>query len=294
MPLNFAMSAMSVAELALWAMLGFLFWKKGLHRRFPAMGGYLALRVGSAPILVVLLYGQSRHWFNDYCFLIYFFVYWAVFIASAVILYFVSVEIFRSALSGFPGLIKLGVVIFRWAALASVIVSFSNLSFPHRGSVVLIIPDIAIALMRSVSVIELCLLGFLCLSMNALRLSARDIPFGMALGFGLMSTNDFVQSLINTRTTSLTAPWQFVYETMILVSVGIWTVYCVLPEPVRKPLTVPANSTVYRWNEIASALGHTGTQVAVPQHADGFFLSDVERVVDKVLNRTLKNGESET
>jgi hypothetical protein len=42
-------------------------------------------------------------------------------------------------------------------------------------------------LMRSVSILELCLLAFLCLSMNALRLSVRDMAFGIALGFGLMS-----------------------------------------------------------------------------------------------------------
>ncbi len=46
--------------------------------------------------------------------------------------------------------------------------------------------------MRSVSILELCLLAFLCLSMNALRLSARDMAFGIALGFGLMSANDFI------------------------------------------------------------------------------------------------------
>ncbi len=56
----------------------------------------------------------------------------------------------------------------------------------------LIIPDIAYALMRSVSILELCLLAFLCLSMNALRLSVRDMAFGIALGFGLMSANDFI------------------------------------------------------------------------------------------------------
>ncbi len=43
------------------------------------------------------------------------------------------------------------------------------------------------ALMRSVSVLELCLLAFLCLSMNALRLTVRDLSFGIALGFGMMS-----------------------------------------------------------------------------------------------------------
>jgi hypothetical protein len=51
---------------------------------------------------------------------------------------------------------------------------------------------------------------------------------------------------------------------------------------------------LFRWNEIASALGHTGTQVAVQQPASGFFLSDVEKVVEDVLTRNLKGRESET
>jgi hypothetical protein len=71
-------------------------------------------------------------------------------------------------------------------------------------------------------------------------------------------------------------------------------VYWILPEPARKPVLVPASSTIYRWNEIASALGHTGTQVAVQQPANSFFLSDVERVVEKVLARNMKGRESET
>jgi hypothetical protein len=55
---------------------------------------------------------------------------------------------------------------------------------------------------------------------------------------------------------------------------------------------MPANSTILRWNEIASALGHTGTQVSV-QPAEGFVLTDVERVVEGVLRRNLENRESE-
>jgi hypothetical protein len=59
-------------------------------------------------------------------------------------------------------------------------------------------------------------------------------------------------------------------------------------------VVLPINSTIYRWNEIASALGHSGTQVAVQQPANSFFLTDVERVVEKVLNRNLKGKESES
>ena len=146
--------------------------------------------------------------------------------------------------------------------------------------------------MRSVSLLELCLLGFLCLSMNALRLSVRDFAFGIAMGLGLMSSNDFIFAALTSRFASLTTPLQFAYESMILASLGTWVAYFALPEPARKPVMMQVNSTIYRWNEIASALGHPGTQVAV-QPAGSFFLSDVERVVEKVLNRNFKDRESE-
>jgi hypothetical protein len=221
----------------------------------------------------------------------YFFAYWAVYIASAVILYFVCLEVFRSALSAFSGLLRLGTVVFRWAALVSVIVSLASVSFAHRG--IFVIPDIAIGLMRSVSILELCLLGFMCLSMNALHLSPRDLAFGISVGFGLMSANDFIVVSLLSRSTTLTAPLQFVYQSLVLSVLGVWAVYCALPEPARSPVVMPANSTIYRWNEIASALGH-GTQVAVQQPANSFFLTDVEKVVEKVLNRNLKGSESQS
>jgi hypothetical protein len=291
------MTAMCVAEFALWAVLGFLFWKKMLHHRFPAMGSYLTLRVASAPVLLTLLYVQSQPWGRNFFlvyfhyFAVYFFVYWAVYIASAVLLFFVCIEVFRSALSAFSGLLKFGVVIFRWAILASVIVSLSTINFEHRD--LLLIPVIAERLMRSVSIVELCLLAFLCLSMNALRLSVRDMTFGIALGFGVMSSGDFIFATFWSRYTSLTDPIQFVSEASILGALGLWIAYCALPERARKPMVMPVNSTIYRWNEIATALGHSGTQVAVPQPANSFFLTDVESVVDKVLSKNLKSRQSE-
>jgi hypothetical protein len=283
------MSLMSVAEFALWAALGFLFWSKKLQRRFPAMGGYLALRVASMPLLLLFFHGQAAHWFHDLCFPIYFYTYWTVYIASAVFLYFICVEVFRSVLSAFPGLMRFGVVIFRWAVLASVIVSFAAVNFSHRG--VMLIPEIAFRLMRSVSVVELCLLAFLCLSMNALRLSVRDMAFGISLGFGVMSCNEFIFAILWSPNTSLTDALQFVAEAAVLLTLGMWVTYCALPERARKPIMVPANSTILRWNEIATALGHTGTQVAL-QPASGFFLSDVEKVVEEALTRNLKSSES--
>jgi len=285
------MSLLCVAEFALWIALGFLFWKKKLHGRFPAMGWYLALRVASAPVLLVLILGQARHWFADFCSSLYFDLYWAVYIASALLLFFICIEVFRTALSSFSGLQRLGTLAFRWVAAASVILSLSTLAIAQPR--ICVIADVAYRLMRTVSILELCLLAFLCLCMNALRLTVRDMAFGIALGFGMMSTNDFINASLLSRHASLTDAFQFVTELVILLTLSIWIAYTVMPEPERKPLMMPANSAILRWNEIASALGHTGTQVAV-QPAGGFVLTEVELGVEMALNRNLRNRESET
>jgi hypothetical protein len=301
MPLNSAMWIMTVAEVALWTVLLFVFRGKNLHKRFPAIGSYLLLRAISAPILLGLLFVQAQYqtklWYSAY-----FFTYWAVYLASTVLLYSISLEIFRSALAGFSGLVRLGTIIFRWAAVVSVIITLSTISVQHmdvlhgKSSLVYcFLPLAAYQLMHYVSIIELCLLAFLCFSMNALRLSVRDLSFGIALGFGILSSSDFVLSavLAHNSHTTLTDPIQFISEGILLFALCLWITYAALPEPERKPIVVPASSTIYRWNEIASALGHKSPKVAVPQPASAsFFLTDVEKVVEKVITRTLTESES--
>ncbi len=289
MPINLAMSGMNVTELALWITLGILFWAKGLHRRFPAMSAYLVLRIVSTPALLAASYLQSRPSGRDF-YLLYLYGDWTVYIAGAALVFFICLEILRSALSAFPGLMKFGLMIFKWAAIISAIVSFASVPFVRSG---LLINDISFRLVRSVSILELCLLAFLCLSMSALHLSARNLAFGFALGFGVMSANEFVLSCFMSAHASMIAPVQLIYQSFILVAIAIWIAYCALPEPARKPVVMPVTSRIYRWNEIASALGHTGTQVAMQQPANSFFLTDVEKVVEKVLKRNMDGQESE-
>ena len=293
MPLKSDMTVMLVVEVFFWATLAFLFRKKGFHRRFGATGAFIALRAVATPFFLLVLWLESRPWgAGHHLNQLYFFSYFAVYIASAVLMFFACIEVFRSALVAFPGIANLAIVIFRWAAVVSVIVSLTSISYSHRG--IFVIADISYGLMRSVSVLELCLLAFLCLSMNALRLTVRDMSFGIALGFGLMSSSDFILSSWISHAKSLADPVQIVVEALILATLAMWTAYCLLPEPPQRPVLMPADSTIYRWNEIASALGHTGTKVAVQQPANSFFLSDVERVVEKVLARNMNGRESET
>jgi hypothetical protein len=282
------MSLLTFLEVMLWIVVGVVFWSKKLHTRFPALHRYLLLRVIATPTLMVVLQLQA-HFNANIWFPVYFFGFWAVYIASAIMLLFVCIELFRTALSGFTGLMRFGTVIFRWAVVLSVISCMATISF-HHG--ILLIPDVAIGLMRAVSIIELGLLAFVCLAMNALQLSYRSLCFGFALGFGVLSTSDFVCANLFPRWTNFQAASQFVSEFITLAVLAFWTAYIWQPEPARKPIVVASDSTLYRWNEIASALGHKGTNVVtVPQGATAsFFLTDVEKVVDKVLTRQLKEG----
>lgn len=282
---------MSVAEFLLWAVLAYFFWKRKLQKRFPAMSGYLALRVLATPFLLIAAWIYAQPWGRGY-YPVYFFGYYAVDIASAILLFFVCLEVFRSALASFSGLQRFGIVIFRWAAVVSLILSLTNVTFAHRG--IMFIPDVAYSLMRSVSIIEISLLAFLCLSMNALQLPLRDLAFGISLGFGTMATNDLIGFALAKINSSLTEPFQYVYEGVTLFAIGVWVAYVAMPQTAHKPIVLPASSTIYRWNEIASALGHKGTKVAVPATANSFFLSDVEKVVDKVLTRNLSGSESKS
>ena len=160
MTAQFALILMQVVEFLFWAVLGFYFWKKRLQKRFRALGWYLSLHIFSALVLLPLYYGAPRHWFHNNCFAFYYWTYWAVYIASAVLLYFVCVEVFRSAFWAFKGVLWFGTVAFRWVAVVSVILSFSAISVDQNGT--LFITTMAYRMMRSVSLLELCLLAFIC------------------------------------------------------------------------------------------------------------------------------------
>lgn len=282
------MNLMVAAEFLITAAVGVLFWRKGLQKRFPALNIFLCLKVAAAPVFAVLILLQS-HSTGRSLFHIYFYTYWSVYIASALVILFVCKEIFCTALAAFPGLVRLGAIAFNWAAVISVVLSLSTVDWWKHGSL-RYISVVAFNLMRSVSILELSLLAFLCVSMNAFRLSVRDLSFGLSLGFGVLAANDFIAALFLPRNVALTDPLQFALEGCTLVGLCVFGVYFVLPEPERKPVIVAASSTVFRWNEIASALGHTGTRVAVQEASSGFFLSDVERVVEKVLARNMQQN----
>jgi hypothetical protein len=266
------------------------FFRSRLRHDYPWMFRYLAVQAVTAVIIDFLLNGPLLASPMDYT-RIHFVVYWLGFLLSSCLLFLSCLDVYRQTMAPLPGLARMGTTVFSWAAIASILVTATTFTSISPGPGML--AKIGLQLLRCAGATELCLLALLLLSMRAIGLSLRSRPLGFAIGLGLMATIDCGKSIVTMLQAGSTETVQIAFEFSAILTFGIWIAYAVIPEPVRKTVTVPVNSAIYKWDQIASALGHKGTQVAV-QPAPSFFLVDVEKVVERAFIRTLKGKESES
>jgi hypothetical protein len=270
----------SVAETLLtWVALVVCF-RSSIRNYISAMRAYLLVQAVGGVLMDVLI--NFRIMSPDHRYTAYFCVYWVSFVAGAAAIVAVMQQVFQQSLSPLPGLRRLGLVVFRWIVLATLVFAVGSTLMPlgfHLASA----ESVMYGVMRSISIMEICLLAFLALSVHALGFSFRSRIFGIGLGFGLTAAADLVVSLIMQRNPAMVSYGNLFGQIGILLALGTWIVYFVKAEPDRKMVTLPVTSPLLRWNEIANALGHPGGQVVLTQPASANFLHDVERAVDKVL-----------
>jgi len=267
-----------------------IFSKPQVRKNYPWMFLYLCVRAVTAGSADFLRFGPLLSSAETYT-KIYFVLMWASALASSVLLFLGCLDVYRQAMAPLQGLARMGTTIFRWAALASMLVTATTLTSISSGPNMIM--KISLQLIRCTGTVELCVLALLVLSLNAIGLSVRSRPFGIALGLGFMAIIDCAQSITAGMDIGSSAWLQNSFAAATCLSLGLWIAYAVLPEPSRKTITVRTDSAIYKWDLIASALGHKGTQVAL-QPAPSFFLVDVEKVVERAFVRTLKGKESES
>jgi hypothetical protein len=259
--------------------------KVGIGRRFPAITFYLGLRFFSGVVLAAIL---NAHHFSSISertqTLAYVYTYWTVYIAGAASIFFVVQEIFSELMSPVPGLQRIGIIAFRWVSVTAVVISIGA-ALPIRQSSD-IFSLVGTQIMKCTSIIELCLLAFIALTIHSLGRSFRSVTFGIGLGFGLEAASQLIASALLARNSALYSIGNLVLEIVTLSTFAIWTTYFFLPEAAteRSTATLPLTSPLVRWNEIAKALGHSAPHVALGQ-SQAFFLQDVEQVVDKILTK---------
>jgi hypothetical protein len=261
------------------------FFRSGSARRFPAIATYIVMRVSSVLFLDCFLFGGAVPRCGTVRYTVYFYGYWVAYVACAITIFFVLQEVFKRVMEPVPGLRRLGLLAFRWVSIVSVVVSVGAIALPaaaasSNGGPLEII---ALHTMRCVSVMELCLLAFMALTIHALGRSFRSRVFGIGLGFGLQAVAELIGCAMVAKYPTMSSPANLMVEIATVSVYGLWAVYFAVPEPEaeRKLIVLPPNSMMARWNALANGIGQTPEPSVAP--ATGFFLQDIEGVVDRVL-----------
>jgi len=266
-----------------------LFFKSGSARRLPALATYFVVRLVSLIYFeIVYNIGGPMTSTTSVRYEWYFYGYWVTYVAISVSIFFVVQEVFKRVMEPIPGLRRLGLMGFRWISVVSIVVAVGAVALPNAlasntGNANKIGP-ICVQMMRCVSVMELCLLAFLALSIHSLGRSFRSRLFGIGLGFGMQAAAELIYSAIPARCPGLTSAANFLEQTTTLLVLATWAVYFALPEPdaERSLIVLPPNSMLARWNALAKGLGQMPEPVPAAAPT-GFFLQDIEGVVDRVL-----------
>lgn len=264
------------------------FFHSGAARRFPAVATYFCVRGAQSLFFEIVLHvwGNGMPDCPSLRYDFYFYGYWISYLISAVAIFFVVQEVFKRVMEPVPGLRRLGLLAFRWVSIVSAVVSVGAIALPAamlQGSADRL-AIICLQTMRCVSVMELCLLAFLALSIHALGRSFRSRLFGIGLGFGVQAVAELVFTAVSARYPGLGSVANEIKQGITLMVLTTWAVYFLVPEPAaeRKMVVLPPQSMLARWNSLAKGLGQL-SQPAVSGAPTGFFLQDIEGVVDRVL-----------
>lgn len=249
-------------------------------RIYPAFWQLLIFWVGSDSLMLVEGITRRLHLIGGtLAYEIYFFTYWVAFAINAFLVLRVMHEMFRHAVRSIPGVQMLGRPIFFWAIVVSVILAFAAGITPHTNGMSLLLAS-AQVLARSQSVLALCMVAFLAIAARTLGVSYGSRIFGVTFGLGVMATANLVSSALGSRI-KLASAGTIVLEFVTIGSIGLWCAYFLKPEPVRRLVTIPTQSPLMRWNDVAQQLGNPAGQIPVSYPPT--FMSGIQAFVDNVM-----------
>ncbi len=217
----------------------------------------------------------------------YFIAFYGMFIALTLLTLRIYYQIYIRATVPFQGFAKWGKSIFALVILTMAIMTLMTFGQINAGADVL--TRAGINFLRAVNTVDFCFVAFLCYLIRAMGMPLRGKVFGVMFGFAIGNFASFLQMLFMQFNINPGFVVTFLIEYSSVVSALIWIGYAFLPEPLPRPVAVPAESPVYRWSQIANALG-AKTSVAMPEPQHSFFLADVEQVVDKVFTRHMQES----
>ena len=217
----------------------------------------------------------------------YFITFYVGYIAQTVMTYRLFYEIYRRTTVPFSGFSRWGKAIFAWIVVVMVVLTLATIGNSNSGQD--FFARAGLNMMRAEETVSLCVAAMLCYLIRSMGMPWRNKVFGIMGGFVLGGLGSLVQVLQFEFSFMSNSFWSGFVTISGYLTFAMWIGYAFLPEPMPRPVTVPAESPVYRWSQIANALG-AKTSVAMPEPQHSFFLADVEQVVDKVFTRHMQES----
>lgn len=210
-----------------------------LHTRLPIFFAYMVFHIAGSAVM----WAASEISYADY-----FYIYWSLEILDAFLSLLVIQEIFSVVLAEYESLKSLGEMLFRWGTLLIVIVTvFTASAAPGADSDRLVAG--LVVLQRSVGLVETGLLLLLFLFCHWFGLSWRDHVFGIALGFGMMSSLVLAAGSIRTHFGLQAGKlYEYVNPASYTLAVIIWAVYVLVPERSHVTDRLEGAEQLREWN----------------------------------------------
>ena len=254
--------------------------------KYRFLVSYLSIRMASWLALTLLVHASGT-WVNPHTtYKAYFYVYWSSFAIEAMLSLGIVYELYKLAMAPLPGLQRLGMLMFRWAAGITSIVTIGLAVGPHISSQNFLIKAV-LQLQQTESILTLCLLLFVTFAIRPMGLSFRSRIFGVSLGLGILATSDLLASAWLSRAVNLASLVNVLTGLIFIFSIAIWIIYFAVPEPKRQLIVLPTTSPFLRWNQISLALGDAPGFVAVGG-IDPAFLAPAE--IEIMERASLKMG----
>lgn len=230
--------------------------RQKLVTRYPSFAAFLAFRMLSVVALYTILGHQQM-----FSYATYFRTYWVSEAIQAGLILWCVWQMFSIALSPLSGIRRLASGAFGAVCAISLIVAVAiTLSSSTNGSAFLL--QIVSQITQFESVLVLCMLVFLAFASHMLGLSFKSRIFSISLGFGIAATSNLFNSALITKT-AMNSTVELIIACAASLPLLIWNVSIALPEPARRLITVPVDSWMLRWNDIAKSFGHGPAAVVV-------------------------------
>jgi len=253
--------------------------------RFRAFGAYLSCRLAIVSLSLVLWQAARSGWIGESAALAtYSDVSGTGSLLCAVMVFFVVRSIAGRIFEPLPGLERIGRMGFRWATGAAVFFGVVSAFFPAGAS-----QDWLGGVLRGVGVFEFCLLAFLSIAMQTLRLSPKKREFGIALGLATIASARLAAAAFALRHSTMAPAASYAAQIAVALAAVVWAVYFARPAKEENVARPAEPSTLDRWQEVARALAAPAPQVALGKPSGSFFLDEVVKVVDKVMERNVAN-----